>query len=83
MPRAGAFQIASVAGFFQDDFQACHDPRGSGELRTWLGCARKPELVYLNRRLLGESWSTAVQPISFIPLSISARISPSARSTPA
>jgi hypothetical protein len=39
--------------------------------------------VYLNRRLLGESWSTAVQPISFIPLSISARISPSARSTPA
>jgi hypothetical protein len=23
MPQAGAFQIASVAGFFQDDFSSC------------------------------------------------------------
>src|SRR5271169_983392 len=38
---------------------------------------------YLNRRLLGESWSTAVQPISIIPLSISALISSRALSTPA
>jgi hypothetical protein len=65
----------------QADFGA--HPRGTGELRTWLGCVRKPKPAYLNRRLRGESWSTAVQPISFIPLSISVRISPSARSTPA
>ncbi len=38
---------------------------------------------YLNRRLSRESWPIEVQPISFIPRSISARIRPSARSTPA
>jgi hypothetical protein len=79
MPRAS---VQGDSPFQEADFSA-HPRRGSGELRTWLRCARKAKPVYLNRRLLGESWSTAVQPISFIPLSISARISPSACSTPA
>ena len=38
---------------------------------------------YLNRRFSRESWSIDVHPISFIPRSTSARIRPSARSTPA
>ena len=38
---------------------------------------------YLKRRFSRESWSIDVQPISFIPRSISARIRPRARSTPA
>jgi len=38
---------------------------------------------YLNRRFSRDSWPIAVQPINFIPRSISARIRPSARSTPA
>jgi hypothetical protein len=46
---------------------------------TGIGAA----IHYLNRRLSRESWSTDVQPISFIPRSISDRIRPSARSTPA
>jgi hypothetical protein len=42
-----------------------------------------PTADYLNRKFSRVSWSTEVQPISFIPRSISARMSPSARSTPA
>jgi hypothetical protein len=38
---------------------------------------------YLNRRFPRTSWLIEVQPISFMPLSISARMRPSARSTPA
>jgi hypothetical protein len=38
---------------------------------------------YLNRRLSRDNWSIDEQPISFIPRSISVRIRPSARSTPA
>jgi hypothetical protein len=46
--------------------------------RTSLNC-----VTHLNRRLLRESWLIAVQPISFMSRSISVRIRPSARSTPA
>ena len=38
---------------------------------------------YLNRKFARESWSIEVHPISLIPRTISARRSPSARSTPA
>ena len=38
---------------------------------------------YLNRRFLRESSAIEMQPISFIPRSISARIKPRASSTPA
>jgi hypothetical protein len=38
---------------------------------------------YLNRRFSRDSWPIVLQPINFIPRSISARIKPSARSTPA
>ena len=38
---------------------------------------------YLNRRFSRDNWSIDWHPISFIPRSISARIRPSARSTPA
>ncbi len=38
---------------------------------------------HLNRRFPRESWSMAVQPMSFIARSISARMRPSALSTPA
>jgi hypothetical protein len=38
---------------------------------------------YLNRRFSRDNWSIDEQPISFIPRSISVRIRPSARSTPA
>src|SRR5262249_56832669 len=38
---------------------------------------------YLNRRLSRDSWLIDVQPISFMSRSISVRMRPSARSTPA
>jgi len=38
---------------------------------------------YLKRRFSRESWPIAAQPINLIPRSISARIRPRARSTPA
>jgi hypothetical protein len=42
-----------------------------------------PASNYLKRRFSRESWPIAAQPINLIPRSISARISPRARSTPA
>jgi hypothetical protein len=38
---------------------------------------------YLNRKLVRESWAIAVQPINSMSRSISARIKPKARTTPA
>lgn len=54
------------------------------ERRTF--CTGAPSLCILdhrNRRLLRVSWPMVLQPISFMPRSSSARIRPSARSTPA
>ena len=53
----------------------------------WVGLAGAGTLCalrgYLNRRLSRERRPIVLQPMSFIPRSISARRSPSARSTPA
>ena len=64
--------------------------RGWGGGQTFIedrvATASGPEVSrrgYLNRRFSRESCPTVVQPINFIPRSISALIKPSARSTPA
>jgi len=59
-------------------------PIAAGKRREIGSCGGQstPRRTYLKRRFSRESWLTEVHPISFMPRSISARIRPSARSTP-
>ena len=61
---------------------SCHVDAGLYRLMTGSTAARRGN-NHLKRRLSRESWPMELQPISFIPRTISASIRPRARSTPA
>jgi hypothetical protein len=65
MPRAGAFQIASVAGFFQDDFSTCRAIPAAAQKFTAIrpASSRRPEQFCSDtNRLRAQPWEQVTIP---------------------